>query len=141
MSDPVDEHIPKAFASLADVSVRELEATAEALERRRDCLGDFSGVFREVAWHREDGSDPRLARFHAREYVDRADEGYSGGSRRPRRPSGVMYATRCWRTEKSEKKSTELSPLGGFASCRSECPAGPDRVARRPKTRFPSLCR
>jgi hypothetical protein len=50
MSDPVDDHIAKAFASLADVSARELEATAEALgHRRRDPLGDFAGVFREVA--------------------------------------------------------------------------------------------
>jgi len=52
-----------------------LEATAEALgHRRRDPLGDFSSVFREVAWSRENDSEPRIARFHAREYVNRADD-------------------------------------------------------------------
>ena len=77
MSDTVDRHIAKAFASLADVSALELEATAEALgHRRRDPLGDFSSVFREVAWSREDGSDPSLARFHVREYAERADEDF-----------------------------------------------------------------
>ena len=41
------DNAAKAFASLADVSARELEATAEALgHRRRDPLGDFSSVFR-----------------------------------------------------------------------------------------------
>jgi hypothetical protein len=79
MSDPVDDHIAKAFASLADVSARELEATAEALgHRRRDPLGDFAGVFREVAWSRENDSDPHLARFHVREYLNRADEDLLG---------------------------------------------------------------
>jgi hypothetical protein len=70
----VDEHIAKAFASLADVSVRELEATAEALTSRGHPLHDFAGVFRDVAYSRQDGSDPRLARFHVRQAVDRADD-------------------------------------------------------------------
>jgi hypothetical protein len=74
MSDTVERHIAEAFASLADVSVRELEATAEALTSRRHPLHDFAGVFREVAWSRENDSEPRIARFHVREYVDRADE-------------------------------------------------------------------
>lgn len=73
MSDSVDKHIAKAFASLADVPKRELEATAEALPRRHS-LYDFAGVFREVAWRRESGSDPHLARFHVREFVSRADD-------------------------------------------------------------------
>jgi DNA-binding transcriptional regulator YbjK len=74
MSDVVDEHIAKAFASLADVSARELQATAEALTSRRHPLHDFAGVFREVAWSRENDSEPRIARFHVREYAERADE-------------------------------------------------------------------
>jgi hypothetical protein len=65
----VHEHIAKAFASLADVSVRELEATAEALTSRRHPLHDFAGVFREVAWSRESSSDPSLARSHVRQYT------------------------------------------------------------------------
>jgi DNA-binding transcriptional regulator YbjK len=69
----VDEHVAKAFASLADVSARELEATAEALTSRRHPLHDFAGVFREVAWSRENDSEPRLARFHVSQYVSQAD--------------------------------------------------------------------
>jgi hypothetical protein len=69
MSDAVDEHVAKALAALDDVSVRQLHATAEALERRRDRLGAFAGVFRGVAYAREDYAreddfDPHLARFH-----------------------------------------------------------------------------
>ena len=74
MSDTFDEHIDKAFASLAHLSKRELEATAAALERRRDRLGDFASFFREVAWCRESDSEPRIARYHVREYVTRADD-------------------------------------------------------------------
>jgi hypothetical protein len=76
MSDTVDRHIAKAFASLADLSMRELEATAEALTSRRHPLHDFAGVFREVAWSRENNSEPSIARYHVREYVDRADENF-----------------------------------------------------------------
>lgn len=76
MSDEVDEHLERAFASLDEVSVRELEATAKLLERRRDLLGDFSSVFREVAWARENDSDPHLVRFHVRQSVQRADEDF-----------------------------------------------------------------
>jgi hypothetical protein len=74
MSDAVDRHIAKAFASLADVSVRELQATAEALSSRRHPLHDFASVFREVAWMRESDSEPRIARYHVREYVNCADD-------------------------------------------------------------------
>jgi hypothetical protein len=55
MSDAVDEHLDKAFASLDDIPSRELYATAEALERRRDGLGRFSSIFRNVADAREEG--------------------------------------------------------------------------------------
>jgi hypothetical protein len=56
-------HLDGAFASLDDLTMRELAATAEALERRRDALGNFSSVFRNVAYSREDDSDLHLARF------------------------------------------------------------------------------
>jgi hypothetical protein len=73
VSDAIDKHIANAFASLADVPKRELEATAEALHRRHS-LHDFAGVFREIAFTRDTGSDPHLARFHVREFVSRADD-------------------------------------------------------------------
>jgi hypothetical protein len=72
VSNRIDKHITKAFASLDDLSKRELEATAEALGRRHP-LGDFASVFREVAWSRGNDFEPRIARFHVREYVNRAD--------------------------------------------------------------------
>jgi hypothetical protein len=74
VSDAIDKHIAKAFASLDDVPKRELEATSEALTFHRHPLHDFSGVFYEVAWTREEGSDPHLARFHVRQFASRADD-------------------------------------------------------------------
>jgi hypothetical protein len=74
MSDAVDEHLDKAFASLDDVPVRELYATSEALERRRDGLGDFAGIFRNVADARQGGWGTDLPRFHLEQRVRRADE-------------------------------------------------------------------
>ena len=73
MSDPVDEHLDKAIASLGDLTVRELHATAEALASRRHPLHAFSSVFRDVANARGESwsTDPR---FHLRENVSRADE-------------------------------------------------------------------
>jgi hypothetical protein len=70
VSDAVDEHVAKALASLADVSTRELHATTEALERRRNGLRDFVSVFRDVAYSRELGSAPKLADFHLRQAVE-----------------------------------------------------------------------
>ena len=74
MSDPVDKHLDKAFASLDDVPVRELVATSEALERRKDSLRDFASIFRNVADARQGGWDSRLPRFHLEQNVRRADE-------------------------------------------------------------------
>ena len=74
MSDAIDRHLAEALASLEAVPVRELEATAEALERRRDGLRDFAGVFRDVAHAREGGWDTSLPRFHLGQAVSRADE-------------------------------------------------------------------
>jgi hypothetical protein len=73
VSDAVDRHIAKGFASLDDLPKRELEATAEALSPRHP-LYDFAGVFREIAFTRETGSDPHLARFPVREFASRADD-------------------------------------------------------------------
>jgi len=70
VSDAVDEHIAKALASLADVSTRQLHATAEALGRRRNGLRGFASVFRDVAYSRELGSAPKLAAFHLRQAVE-----------------------------------------------------------------------
>jgi hypothetical protein len=78
VSDSGDEHVAKALASLADVSARQLDATAEALGRRRDCLGGFSSVFRDVAYSRKDGSDPHLAAFHLRQAVERGGDDLAG---------------------------------------------------------------
>jgi hypothetical protein len=73
VSNRIDKHITKAFASLDDLSKRELEATSEALHRRHS-LHDFASVFQEVAYSRESGSDPHLARFHVSQFVSRADD-------------------------------------------------------------------
>jgi hypothetical protein len=74
MSDAVDEHLDKAFASLDDFTVRELEATAEALASRRHPLHEYASIFQNVADAREGGWDASLARFHLGENVERADE-------------------------------------------------------------------
>ena len=77
MSDLVDEHLDKAFAALDDVPVRELMATSEALERRRDGLRDFASIFRNVAQAREGGWGTDIPRFHLQESVSRADEEFA----------------------------------------------------------------
>ena len=74
MSDALDRHLAEALASLEAVSVRELEATVEALERRRDGLRGFAGIFRNVAHAREGGWDTDLPRFHLGQAIARADE-------------------------------------------------------------------
>ena len=74
MSDAVDKHLDKAIAALDDLTVRELEATSDALERRKDSLRYFASIFRQVARARESGRDTDLPRFHLRENVSRADE-------------------------------------------------------------------
>jgi hypothetical protein len=93
MSDALDEHLDKAFASLDDISVRELEATAEALERPRDVLGRFSSVFRDVAFAREAAGTGAWPASTCAATSSVAEKTSSSGSRRPRRPSGAPYAT------------------------------------------------
>jgi hypothetical protein len=39
MSDAIDKHLDKAFASLDDVPIRELQATADAIDRRTRSIG------------------------------------------------------------------------------------------------------
>ena len=65
---------PEALASLQAVPVRELDATAEALERRRDGMRGFAGIFRNVAHAREGGWDTNLPRFHLGQAISRAGE-------------------------------------------------------------------
>jgi hypothetical protein len=74
LSGAADEHLDAAFASLDDVPVRELYATAKALERRRDGLGKFSSIFRNVADARGECWGTDVPRFHLRDNVARADE-------------------------------------------------------------------
>ena len=78
MSDAVDRHLAEALASLEAVSVRELEATAMALERRRDGLRGFAGIVRDVAHAREGGWDTKHSRFHLGQLVSGADEEFLG---------------------------------------------------------------
>jgi hypothetical protein len=74
VTDTVDEHIAKAFASLDDLSKRELEATADLLGHRRHPLYAFASAFRQAAYSRESGDDPWLGRSHLRQSVERADD-------------------------------------------------------------------
>jgi hypothetical protein len=69
----VDEHLDRAFASLDEVPVRELEATSEALSNSRHPLHKFAGIFDGVAGGRQGGWDS-LARFHLGDAVGRADD-------------------------------------------------------------------
>jgi hypothetical protein len=73
LSDAVDEHLDKALASLDDVPMRELQATADAIGRRSP-LHDFAGIFQNVADARQGGWDSTLPRFHLGQAVSRADE-------------------------------------------------------------------
>jgi hypothetical protein len=73
MSDAVERHLDKAFASLDDVPIRELQATADAIGRRSPSH-DFAGIFRDVADARQGGWDSTLPRFHLGQAVSRADE-------------------------------------------------------------------
>ena len=72
----VDKHLDKAFASLDDLSVRELEATAEAIGSKRHPLHEFASIFRGVAQAREGGWSTDIPRFHLRENVSRADDDF-----------------------------------------------------------------
>jgi hypothetical protein len=74
MSDAVERHLDKAFASLDDVPIRELQATADAIGRRSP-LHDFADIFQNVADARQGGWDSTLPRFHLGQAVSRADEG------------------------------------------------------------------
>ena len=70
----VDEHLDAALASLDDLTVRELHATAEALASRRHPLHAFSSIFRNVADARGQDWGIDLPRLHLGETVERADE-------------------------------------------------------------------
>jgi hypothetical protein len=76
VSDPADEHLDAAIASMDDLTVRELQATAELLERRRDGLRNFASIFRGVAHARGESWGTDVPRFHLGQAVSRADEGF-----------------------------------------------------------------
>jgi hypothetical protein len=78
MSDAVDEHLDKAFASLDDLSMRELEATVEAIGSRRHPLHEFAGgsIFRGVASARERRLGVEPCPFHLGHAVSWADEDF-----------------------------------------------------------------
>ena len=74
MSDTLDEHLDEELATLDAVSIRELEATAVALERREDHLRSFASVFGEVAAAREGGWDTgKLTRYRLADAVKALD--------------------------------------------------------------------
>jgi hypothetical protein len=73
MSDAAERHLDKAFASLDDLTVRELQASADAIGRRSP-LYDFVSIFRNVADARDGGWDTDLPRFHLEQAVSRADD-------------------------------------------------------------------
>jgi hypothetical protein len=84
MSDAVERHLDKAFASLDDVPIRELQATADAIGRRSP-LRDFADIFQNVADARQEGWDstlpplpPRAGRLPRRRGARRADLGGRG---------------------------------------------------------------
>ena len=97
MSDLVDEHLDRAFASLDEVPVRELVATSEALERRKDGLRNFVSIFRQVAQAREGGWGTDLPRFHLRRTSLVRTKSSPTGWRMRRHRSGGMCARR-WPT-------------------------------------------
>jgi hypothetical protein len=70
----VEEHLDAAFASLDEYTVRELEATSEAIGSRRHPLFGFSSIFHDVASAREGGWSTDIARLHLRQNVEDADE-------------------------------------------------------------------
>jgi hypothetical protein len=94
MSDTVDEHLERALASLAEVSTRQLHATAEALERGRNGLRAFASAFRDVAHSSELGAGPKLADFHLRQAVE---HGWGRARRADRRRRGAFLAARARR--------------------------------------------
>ena len=73
MSDPVDEHLNKAIASLGDLTVRELHATAEALASAGIPCTPSAASF-ATSPTRAAKAGARNPRFHLRENVSRADE-------------------------------------------------------------------
>ena len=80
----VDEHLDRAFASLDDFTVRELEATAEAIGSRRHPLFEFASIFRGVAsareggWGRPSPLSPSGDRLPRRRGARRTDRGCAG---------------------------------------------------------------
>jgi len=93
MSDAVDNHLAKALASLADVSARQLHATAGRSGGGGGCRTSPASSATS-AYSRESGSAPKLADFHLRQAVKRGGDDLAGRIEMPRHPSGGTCATR-----------------------------------------------
>jgi hypothetical protein len=143
MSDAVDEHLDKAFASLDDVPVRELMATSEALERRKDGLRGFANFFRNVAHARGGGRGTDLPRFHLgqgrlprRRGVRRADLGGRGtllGARARRAGRAASVTPRPSGPLRGLVTAAETSPLANRVSrtaCRDVAMTGATQACR-----------
>ena len=63
----------KALATLEDVSMRELEVTAEKLTRRRDGFREFGFVFSDAAGEHQ-GQSWKSSRQHLETAIARADD-------------------------------------------------------------------
>lgn len=71
----MDRHVEMALAALDDVSLRELEAVAEKLTRRRDGLREFGIVLGDVASGRRGAFGGKNSKFHLETAIARVDEG------------------------------------------------------------------
>ena len=113
MSEAVDEHLDNAFASLDDLTVRELHATAKVLERRRDALAKFSSIehLRNVADARGQAGAPM---FPASTFGSTSPVPTRSSPRRSRtlrRPSGATSVMRCASCLRKGRHSRASSPL------------------------------
>jgi hypothetical protein len=110
VSEAVDKHIAKAFASLDDLSKRELEATADLLGHRRHPLYDFASAFRQAAYSRESGDNPWLGRSHLRQSVERADHDLMARLEEAEAPFWRHVRRRSWRADKKWKAADNGRP-------------------------------
>lgn len=88
MSEAVDKHLDNAFASLDDLTVRELDATAEVLASQRHPLHEFSSIFRTVAEARTGAGTQVFPACISSRTSNTPTRSSSRGSLMRRRPSG-----------------------------------------------------
>jgi hypothetical protein len=124
MSD-LDEHLDEAFASLDDLTVRELHATSEALERRKDGLGDFASIFRNVRRRPRGRLGHGSSRYHLEQSVRRAAEKLT--------EQIANAAAAFWRHVREVARAKQ-------AAFEEEDPSPLTRAAERPGGGYPPLC-